>query len=209
VAATLMLRVALTGGIGTGKSRVRARFQTLGVPAIDADAIVHESLRPGTAVTAGIVERFGAGVLAPAGGVDRRKLGAIVFADTAARRSLERLVHPVVFAAIDAWFASLPADAGPRWALADVPLLYETGCESWFDKVIVAACSPEEQVRRVAARDALDDAAARARVAAQQPIGEKASKADYVVWTDAGFDDADRQVDEIYRLLTALASASL
>jgi dephospho-CoA kinase len=201
-----MLKVALTGGIGTGKTHVRTRLQACGAPAIDADAIVHESLGPGTAVTADVRERFGAAVIAPDGAVDRRKLGAIVFADDGARRSLERLVHPVVFATIAAWFASLPDGTAPGWAVADVPLLFETGRDAWFDKVIVAACSPEEQIRRVASRDALTEAEALARLAAQQPIGDKVSKADYVVWTDGGFDDTDRQVDEIYRRLTTLAS---
>ena len=201
-----MLKVALTGGIGTGKTHVRTRLQTCGVPAIDADAIVHESLGPGTAVTAEILQRFGAGVIAPDGAVDRRKLGVIVFADDEARRTLERLVHPVVFAAIAAWFASLPDGFAPGWAVADVPLLFETGRNAWFDTVIVAACSPEEQIRRVASRDGLSEAEALARLAAQQPIGDKVAKADYVVWTDGGFDDTDRQVDEIYRRLTTLAS---
>lgn len=201
-----MLRVALTGGIGTGKTHVRARFQLQGVPAIDADAIVHEALGAGSPVTARIVERFGPGVLAPHGAVDRRALGAIVFADDEARRSLERLVHPFVFETIAAWFAGLPAGTGPGWALADVPLLFETGRDAWFDKVIVAACSPEEQIRRITARDALSERDARARLAAQQPIDDKVLRADYVVWTDRGFEQTDRQVDEVYRLLTALAS---
>jgi dephospho-CoA kinase len=204
-----MLKVALTGGIGTGKSHVRMRFEAYGVPAIDADAIVHDALGPGTAVTADVVRQFGNAVVAATGAVDRRKLGAIVFADDEARQSLERLVHPVVFEAIAVWFAGLPEGAGPGWALADVPLLFETGRSSWFDKVIVAACSPDEQIRRVTARDGLSEAEARVRLAAQRPIGEKVSKADYVVWTDGGFDDTDRQVDEIYRLLSSVASRPL
>src|SRR5512144_2403066 len=98
-----MLKVALTGGIGTGKSHVRSRFEVRGVPAIDADAIVHHELGPGTAVSADVAAIFGPAILAPDGAVDRRKLGAIVFADAAARQSLERVVHPVVFAAISKW----------------------------------------------------------------------------------------------------------
>jgi dephospho-CoA kinase len=201
-----MLRVALTGGIGTGKSHVRTRLQSHGVPAVDADAIVHEALGVGTPITARVVERFGPAVLAQHGAVDRRRLGAIVFADDAARRSLELLLHPHVFEAIAAWFDSLPRGAGPGWALADVPLLYETCREGWFDKVIVAACSTEEQIRRITARDALSERDARARVAAQQLIDDKVARADYVVWTDRGFEETDRQVDDVYRLLTALAA---
>jgi dephospho-CoA kinase len=201
-----MLRVALTGGIGTGKTHVRARLQSHGVPTIDADEIVHAALAAGTPVTARVVERFGPGVLAPHGAVDRRKLGAIVFADDEARRSLEQLVHPFVFETIAAWFAGLPPGAGPGWALADVPLLFETDRDGWFDKVMVAACSPEEQIRRITARDAMSESDARARLAAQEPIGDKVRRADYVVWTDGGFEETDRHVDEVYRLLTALAS---
>ena len=201
-----MLKVALTGGIGTGKTYVRTRFQSRGVPAVDADAIVHDALGAGTPVAAQVAERFGPGVLEPDGAVNRRRLGALVFADGAARRQLEQIVHPFVFESIAAWFAALPVATDPAWALADVPLLFETGRDGWFDKVIVAACPPEEQVRRIIARDALSESDARARVAAQQPIGEKVLRADYVVWTDRGFGETDRQVDEIYRLLTAIAS---
>ncbi len=201
-----MLKVALTGGIGTGKSHVRSRFAARGVPTIDADAIVHDELGPGTAVTADVVAIFGPGILAPDGAVDRPKLGAIVFADGAARRSLERVVHPVVFAVIAKWFAERPAGTPPGWGLADVPLLFETRRDWWFDKVVVAACTPGEQVRRVMARDALTEAQVRTRLAAQWPIGEKVSKADYVVWTDRGADETERQVGEVYRLLTAFAS---
>jgi dephospho-CoA kinase len=203
----LMLRVALTGGIGTGKTYVRTRLQLHGVPAIDADEIVHEALGAATPATAGVVERFGPAVLAPDGAVDRRRLGAIVFADEAARRSLEQLLHPHVFEAITTWFDALPGGAGPGWALADVPLLYETCREGWFDKVIVAACSPEEQIRRITERDALSERDARARVAIQNPIRDKVVRADYVVWTDRGFEETDRQVDDVYRLLTAVASS--
>ena len=201
-----MLKVALTGGIGTGKTYVRTRLQSRGVPAVDADAIVHDALGAGTPVAAQVAERFGPGVLEPDGAVDRRRLGALVFADGAARRQLEQIVHPFVFESIAAWFAALPVATDPAWALADVPLLFETGRDGWFDKVIVAACPTEEQVRRIIARDALSESDARARVAAQQPIGEKVLRADYVVWTDRGFGETDRQVDEIYRLLTAVAS---
>jgi dephospho-CoA kinase len=201
-----MLKVALTGGIGTGKTHVRARFEARGVPAIDADAVVHEALGPGTAVSSDIEALFGPSILTADGAVDRRRLGAIVFADAAARRSLERVVHPVVFAAISAWFAGFPPGGSPNWGLADVPLLFEVRREWWFDKVVVAACAATEQVRRVMARDALTEAQAKARMAAQWPIAEKVLKADYVVWTDRGADETDRQVGEIYRLLTTVAS---
>ena len=198
-----MLKVALTGGIGTGKTYVRTRFEALGVPAIDADAVVHDALGPGTAVTARVAERFGPAILTRDGAVDRPRLGAIVFAADDAREALEGLVHPHVFAVILDWFARLPDGKEPGWALADIPLLFETRREAWFDKVIVAACAPDEQIRRVMARDRSLEAHARARVRAQWPISDKAARADYVVWTDRGFDETDRQVAGIYRALTS------
>jgi len=203
-----MLKVALTGGIGTGKTYVRERLQSLGVPAIDADAVVHCALAPGTEVTARVAARFGRSLLAPDGAVDRRALAAIVFADERARRDLEALVHPVVFETIAEWFTSAALAGGRGWAVADIPLLFETSREGFFDRVIVTACGAEEQLRRVMARDGVSEDDARARLAAQWPIDLKVARADFVVWTDRSFADTDRQVDGVYRVLTALAPGS-
>jgi dephospho-CoA kinase len=208
VAAPLMKKVALTGGIGTGKSHVRARFAAKGVPTVDADTLVHRALGAGTPVTAAVVARFGREILAPNGAIDRHRLGAVIFADARLRAELEGVIHPVVFEAIADWFRILPEDRAPGWALADVPLLFETGRESWFDEVIVAACEPEEQIRRVVARDGITEAEAQARLSAQWPIRRKVEKAGYVVWTDRGFDETDRQIDAIYLALAALAPGS-
>lgn len=202
------LRVALTGGIATGKTYVRRRLHALGVPTIDADAIVHELLSPGSRTAARVVERFGAAAVGPDGAIDRRALGALVFSDAAARRDLEALVHPEVLAVIDAWFATAAPRGSCGWAAADIPLLFETGHEESFDKVVVAACEPAEQLKRVMARDSLGEADARARLAAQWPIALKAARADFVVWTDGTCAATDRQVDELYRALTTLAAGS-
>jgi dephospho-CoA kinase len=191
-----MLRVALTGGIATGKSYVRARVAAHGVPTVDADTLVHALLSAGTAVTAAVAGRFGPGVLLEDGRVDRRTLGALVFEDVSARRDLEAIVHPRVYERIAEWAAS-QARAGARWALADIPLLFETGRELEFDRVIVVACQPEEQVRRVMRRDGLSEAAALARLAAQWPIAEKVRRATDVVDTGGTFEETDRQVDAI------------
>jgi dephospho-CoA kinase len=201
-----MLKVALTGGIGTGKSYVLARFQALGVPAIDADALAHEALAPGTRAAALVAERFGPGVLDSDGTLDRRKLAVLVFGDHAALRDLEAILHPGIIDAIEAWFEARAAERRVPWALADVPLLYEVGLDAGFDRVIVAMCEPEEQVGRVMARDQLSEAEARARLAAQIPVADKARRADFVIRTDGSFADTDRQVEQIYRLLTPSAS---
>jgi dephospho-CoA kinase len=191
-----MLRVALTGGIATGKSYVRARVLARGVPTVDADAIVHDLFADGSGLPVEIARRFGAGVVRSDGTVDRRALGALVFDDASARRELEAIVHPRVYERIAAWVA-LQAQGGARWALADIPLLFETHHEGEFDRVVVAACPPEEQVRRLAKRDGLAESAALARLAAQWPIGEKVARATDVVDTSGTFDNTDRQVDAI------------
>ena len=191
-----MLRVALTGGIGTGKSYCLSRFRSHGVATIDADVLAREAVAPGTAGLAAIVARFGAAVLGPDGTLDRQALGHLVFGDSNARAALEAVIHPEVYRRIREWFANRPA--GTRVAIADIPLVFETGHNHDFDEVIVAACDPEEQVRRVMARDNLSDTAARARLAAQWPIQEKVKRARYVIWTDRGFAETDRQVSETY-----------
>jgi dephospho-CoA kinase len=191
-----MLRVALTGGIATGKSYCLARFASQGVPTIDADMLSREAVAPGTPGLASIAERFGTGVLSADGALDRPALGRIVFGDHKARAALEAIVHPEVYRRIREWFANLPAPT--RIAIADIPLVFETGHNHDFDEVIVAACDPDEQVRRIMARDNLTDAEARARIAAQWPIEEKVKRADHVIWTDRGFAETDRQVAEAY-----------
>ena len=187
-----MLRVALTGGIGTGKSYCLERFAAQGVATIDADLLAREAVAPGTPGLAAVVARFGSAVLAADGSLARPALGRIVFGESKARAALEAIIHPEVYRRIREWFANRPA--GTRFAIADIPLVFETGHNHDFDEVIVAACDPEEQVRRVMARDNLSDAAARVRLAAQWPIEEKVKRADRVIWTDRGVAETDRQV---------------
>ena len=194
-----MLRVALTGGIGTGKSYCLARFAALGVPTIDADLLAREAVAPGTPGLAAIAQRFGPGVVAAAGTLDRPALGRIVFGDNKARAALEAIIHPEVYRRIREWFANRPP--GTRVAIADIPLVFETGHNHDFDEVVVAACDPEEQVRRVVARDNLSDAEARARLAAQWPIEEKVKRAHRVIWTDRGFAETDAQIATLYARL--------
>lgn len=195
-----MKRVALTGGIATGKSHVLAQLAQLGAPTIDADKLARDVVVPGTPGLKAIVDRFGQGVLDGTGALDRRKLGSIVFADPVARRDLEDIVHPAVRGAIDHWFASL-GDGAPGFAVADIPLLYETARHREYDAVIVTACDPVTQLTRVMARDGISEAEARARIAAQLPIGEKTSRADYVINTDGSFEETNRRVRDVYQAL--------
>ena len=198
-----MLKVALTGGIATGKSYVLDRFRRHGVPCLDADALAHGVEAPGTEATQAIAARFGAHVLAADGSVDRRKLAPIVFADGQARRELEAIVHPAVYRAIAAGLRGFELIGGSPLAIVDVPLLYETGHQSEFDRVIATACPVDTQIRRLIERG-LTDAEARQRLAAQAPADEKAARADFVISTEGSFEETDRQVEEIVAGLRAL-----
>jgi dephospho-CoA kinase len=188
-----MKRVGLTGGIATGKSVVRAELERLGVPTIDADVVARDVVAAGTPALAAILARFGAGVVDAEGALDRRKLGAIVFADETARHDLEQIVHPAVKAAIDTWLESMNAH---NIAVAVIPLLYEAGRERDFDVVITTACSADEQLRRVMTRDSLNEVQARQRINAQLSTEEKVRRADYAIWTDGTHDNTKRQVVE-------------
>jgi dephospho-CoA kinase len=195
-------RVALTGGIATGKSHVRAHFEHLGIPTIDADILARDAVAPGSAGLAAVVRRFGTGICDADGTLNRRKVGAIVFRDPEARRDLEQIVHPYVREMMERWFASLDPERVP-FAVADVPLLFEGRREADFDAVIVTACEPGTQLNRLMARDGLDEAEARQRIAAQWPLPDKIAKADYVIRTDGSLDATNRQVDEIASTLRA------
>jgi len=195
-------RVGLTGGIATGKSHVRAVFEALGVPTIDADLLAHKAVAPGSATFEAVKTRFGPTVLDPAGGLDRRKLGSVVFADPQARKDLEAIIHPQVVEAIDRWFASLDSQAHP-FAIAEVPLLYEASRKRDYDVVIVTACELPTQIRRVMARDNISEAEARQRIAAQLPIEEKVRRADHVIRTDGLLASTNAQVHEVYKRLSS------
>ena len=187
-----MLKIGLTGGIATGKSYVLDQFRRRGVPCLDADELAHGVTAAGTEATAAVAARFGADVLAPDGSVDRTKLGPIVFADPSARRELEAIVHPAVYRAIAMGIRGFEM-MGDALAVVDVPLLFETGSEKTFDKVIVTACAPETQLARLVARGLAEDAA-RQRLAAQWPTEKKVARADFVVTTDGTFAETDEQV---------------
>ena len=195
-----MLRIGLTGGIATGKSYCLKKFAALGVPVIDADILAREAVTPGSAALQLIQARFGPSVIAPDGSLDRPVLASIVFSDRTARADLESIIHPEVYRRINEWFANQPP--GVRFAIADIPLLFETGHEHDFDAVIVVACEPFEQLRRLIERDGLPEEAARARLAAQWPIGEKVARADFVIRTDGTFDETDSQVREVFDALS-------
>src|SRR6266480_1291116 len=191
-----MLKVALTGGIATGKSYVLEQFRRRGVPCLDADSLAHGVTAAGTEATSAIAARFGADILGADGSVDRAKLGSIVFADAGARHDLEALIHPAVYRAIAAGLRAFELLDSSPLTVVDIPLLYESGHAGEFDRVIVTACPPETQRARLLERG-LSDGEARQRIAAQWPTENKARRATFVIRTDGTFEETDRQVDEI------------
>jgi dephospho-CoA kinase len=197
-----VLRVALTGGVATGKSHVLERLRQRGVPCLDADELAHGAMIAGTEVTAAIADRFGTAVLDSSGGVDRRILGDMVFADPAARRDLEAIVHPAVYRAISAGLRAFER-LGATLGVADIPLLFETGHEADFDRVIATVCSPEAQRARLVARG-LTSQAIDLRLGAQMTAADKAARAHYVIDTDGTFEATDAQIDAVMRSLESI-----
>ena len=172
--------VGLTGGIASGKSTFAALLRARGVPVVDADALARAVVSPGSPGLARVVEAFGPQALRPDGSLDRRWLGARVFADPAERRRLVAITHPAVREELSRALADL-ASAGHALALYDVPLLYETGLEGAVDCVVVVWTPRAVQVERLMRRDGLSEAEAEARLEAQLSLDEKASRADLVV----------------------------
>ncbi len=197
--------IGLTGGIASGKSTVAARFSALGVPIIDADQLAREVVEKGSAGLHEIVHAFGAEVLSEDGSLDRKKLGAIVFDDPDARRKLEHITHPRIAALSMQRMAEL-ATSGAPYALYEAALLVENGSYRAMGGLVVVACKPEVQLARVMARDGLDEASARARLAAQKPLEDKLAAATWVVWNDGDLAALEAAVDATHRAILASLS---
>jgi dephospho-CoA kinase len=193
-----MLRVGLTGGIGSGKSAVSERLAAHGAVIIDADKAARAVVEPGTPGLAQIAETFGPGVLREDGSLDRPKLAEIVFADEAARVKLNAIVHPLVHDYMRAAEQSAVEAAGENAVIIhDVPLLAEGGRGSEFDLVIVIDVPPEIQVERLAARG-MPEEQARARMAAQATREQRLAVADIVIDNSGTLADLDRRITEVW-----------
>ncbi|MGE5554233.1 MAG: dephospho-CoA kinase [Betaproteobacteria bacterium] len=191
------MRLGLTGGLGSGKSRVAQALQELGAAVVDADQLAREVVAPGTPGWRAVVEAFGPEFLSPDGSLDRRKLGRLVFADEPARRRLEGIVHPEVKRLLRERAESLER-AGAPVVVLEVPLLFEAGFEGEVDKVVVVDAPEEVRQRRVMARDGLTLNEARQRLAAQLPLREKVGRADYVIDNSGRWEETQRQVEHLW-----------
>lgn len=193
-----MLRVGLTGGIGSGKSEVARLFAERGAYVVDSDVLAREVVAPGTPGLAAVVAEFGAGVLDEHGALNRAALAGIVFRDATARERLNAIVHPLVGAAAAERYARAPEGAV---VVHDVPLLVETGMVPLFDAVVVVDAPEEVRVGRLVRRG-LTEADARARIAAQASREVRNAAATYVIANDGTLDDLRARVDEVWRMLT-------
>ena len=186
-------RIGLTGGIASGKSSVGRLLAARGLPLLDADVYAREALAPGLPGAGAVLERYGAGVRARGGEIDRAALGQIVFSDAAERRWLEELVHPLVRARFAAELEALVAE--PLVVLV-VPLLFEAGLEALCSEVWLVDCAETQQLQRLMARDGLGEADARARIAAQWPLARKRQLADVVLNNRGGPEQLATQVEQ-------------
>ncbi|MEO5875596.1 MAG: dephospho-CoA kinase [Streptosporangiaceae bacterium] len=195
-----MLRVGLTGGIGSGKSEVSRRLVALGAVLIDSDALAREVVAPGTPGLAAIVAEFGADVLLPDGALDRERLGSIVFSDPARLAALNALTHPLIGQLGQALFDAAPADS---IVVYDVPLLAENKLSPLYDVVVVVDAPAETQLARLTGLRGMTEPAARDRMAAQATREERLAIADHVLDNSGTLDDLTPQIDKLWAELTA------
>lgn len=199
----LLLRVGLTGGIATGKSTVSRMLRELGAWIVDADEAARKAVEPGQPAWHEVRRVFGEEYFLPNGQLDRGKLGELVFADEAARRKLESIIHPRVFELMEKEAAQREL-AGDKIVVFDIPLLFETGYQK-VDKTVVVYAPVEVQLERLIARNGLTRAEAEKRIAAQMPIEEKVSRADYVIDNSGSLESTRRAVHALWQRLVRLS----
>jgi len=192
--------VGLTGGIGAGKSTVAAILAELGARGIDADRIGHEVYRPGTEGFRSIVEAFGSGVVGADGSIDRRALGALVFADPAARARLNAIVHPLIVAELQRRLVAAGAEDGPPIVI-EAAIMLEAGWRGLVDRVWVVSTRPEHAIARVVASRELGPAEVERRLAAQMPDAERRRLADLVIENDGDPAALRREVEKAWQTL--------
>jgi dephospho-CoA kinase len=197
------LRIGLTGGIASGKSTVAQRFMELGVPVIDADDAARAVVEPGTPGLAEVLKRFGSGVVAENGELDRRALRDLIFSNPGSRRDLEAILHPLIRADMD---QSAEQAVGPYVVMA-IPLLVEGGSRERVDRILVVDADEAVQLQRVMARDGCTEEQARAILASQASRSARLAAADDVLLNAGTVTDLRQAVDHLHERYLRLAEA--
>lgn len=196
-----VLSVGLTGGIACGRTTVCTILARRGACIIDMDVLAHKLVAPGGAAVRQVSDLFGARYLEENGGINRRELGALVFQDQDARARLERVLHPLIAAESERIISDFALARGRGIAITDAALLVETGAHRRYHRLVVVACDPELQLRRLMARDGLNESEARARIASQAPLAQKRLLADYVIDTSGTLADTEARTHKVYAML--------
>lgn len=196
--------IGVTGNIACGKSAVLEMLSELGAETIDGDALVHHMMGPGSLLAPKIREQFGESTVADDGSINRPEIGKIVFSDPAALTDLERIVHPFVVEAMhDAMQRS-----GPEVLVLDAIKLYEAGIADDCDEVWVVNCTRETQIKRIVARNGVDQTEAKRRIDAQPPQSEKVARADLIFENDGSLEETRQQVIAAWNRLTGTSPDS-
>lgn len=195
-----MLKIALTGGPGSGKSTVAQMFRDLGAVVIDADAVAKDAVAPGRPAWEELRREFGPDYFRTDDTLDRAKMAALVFQDPEARGKLNAIVHPEVAKEIARRCEDLAA-RGARLVMVEVPLLFEAGLEKNFDLIIVVDAGEPEQIERLSARDARSAREAAGILKAQWPLSAKAARADFVVDNRNSLEATRDQVKKLWQQL--------
>jgi dephospho-CoA kinase len=195
------LLVGLTGGIATGKSTVSAMFAHLGAKVVDADLLAREVVMPGQRAFVEIVQEFGPDVIQADGQLDRKRLGAIVFADAVRRKRLEQITHPAIRVRQQRILSVYEEEGFDGLVIWDAAVLIESGGAAAMDRLVVVTADALTELARLMARDGFPEEEARRRIASQMPLAEKVKLADYVIDNSGTRDATERRVREVYRAL--------
>ena len=195
--------VGLTGGIASGKSTVGRQLVELGCRLVDADVLAREVVAPGAPAWRAIVEEFGREVIGADDQLDRKRLGAVVFADPARRKTLEAITHPAITARRQAILDAWAAEGFDGLVVLDIPLLVEIGAAAHVDRVVLVYTEREVQLDRLMARDGFDRTEAERRVASQMPLAEKVRHAHYVIDSSGTREETGAQVRAVHAALLA------
>lgn len=199
-----MLKIGLTGGIGSGKSTVARLFEKHGVPIIDTDEIAHSLVKPGQPALKKIIHEFGPDIVAGDGKLDRARLRELVFQDPSAKSRLEAILHPAIFAELK----RLAAEIEAPYCIFAIPLLVESHAQSLVDRILVVDCPEPLQIARIKSREGMDDILIRRIMATQASRSERLSQAHDILINDSDLSKLERQVNELHDFYLKLGCSS-